>query len=142
MNSEVLPLLDKDRETCVRYVADDPTTQWDQEFSLSFCLAEGAPARISAITQSLHQFRPNYIHILRPKSYRDESFLRTDGVQFLPFDKASSAPAMPVESKSYTGLPDIDERVMMVGGSSPSRRRKNIHFEFSSEGTSSTSTRS
>ncbi len=43
---------------------------------VSLTLAEGAPARVSAITQSLHQFRPSYVHILRPKSYRDEEFLR------------------------------------------------------------------
>ncbi|CAD7962598.1 unnamed protein product, partial [Amoebophrya sp. A25] len=85
MNNECLPWLDRDRTDCVRHFQDDSSREWSQEFCVSFILAEGAPARVSAITQSLHQFRPNYIHILRPKSYRDEDFLRADGVQVLPF---------------------------------------------------------
>jgi len=111
MNNEFLPHLDKDREMCVQYFGEG----WKGEYSLSFILAEGAPARISAITQALHQFRPSYIHVLRPKSYRDENFLRLDGVQFLPWDEASVAPAITVKpSQRYTGIREIDMRIGLL----------------------------
>ncbi|CAD7958841.1 unnamed protein product [Amoebophrya sp. A120] len=105
MNNECLPYLDSDRQQCVQYFQKHfPHRDWAQEFAVSFILAEGAPARVSAITQSLHQFRPNYVHILRPKSYRDEPFLRADGVQALPFDKASVAPAIPINGHFVSSL--------------------------------------
>jgi len=111
LNREFLPLVDQDREEAVEAFGDG----WETEFSLNFILAEGAPARISAITQSLHQFRPSYIHVLRPKSYRDEGFLRLDGVQYLPWDSASVNPAMTVrKGERFTGLPEVDARIELL----------------------------
>ncbi len=112
MNNHVLPYLDQDRETCVAAYGED----WLAEFNVTLTLAEGAPARVAAVTQSLYLFRPHFIHILRPKSYQDYGYLRTDNVQWIRSDRASLLPPMNVikNKPQYTGHKKIDERVNLL----------------------------
>ena len=58
----MLPRLDTDRDSCVKNYGED---DWSQNFRVTVTLAEGAPARVSAINQSLFTFKPDYIHIIQ-----------------------------------------------------------------------------
>lgn len=108
VNQEVLPKVDEAREKCLGIYREG----WSRFFHVTTTLAEGAPARVSAITQGLHHFRPDYIHILRPKAFMRHDVLFSDGVEFLNFEAASALPPVPVTSSNLMGstVQDSDVR--------------------------------
>eukprot|EP00397_Hematodinium_sp_SG-2012_P016630 GEMP01016975.1.p1 GENE.GEMP01016975.1~~GEMP01016975.1.p1 ORF type:complete len:615 (+),score=74.62 GEMP01016975.1:273-2117(+) len=110
VNSELLPKMDADRSNCQQRYGDD----WEQAFSVTLTLAEGAPARMSAISQGLQFMRPNYIHILRPKSFNSEPMLREDGVQFLSFAQVSTVAPISIGSRCFTGEDQLDSWIRLT----------------------------
>mmetsp|Transcript_122375 Transcript_122375/g.280402 ORF Transcript_122375/g.280402 Transcript_122375/m.280402 type:complete len:461 (-) Transcript_122375:398-1780(-) len=90
VNQFLLPKVDDARELAVQ----EYRSAWSGLFHVTTTLAEGAPARVSAITQSLIPFRPAYIHILRPKTFAEKGVLFEDGVEFLNFEAASAVPSV------------------------------------------------
>lgn len=110
INEELMPKIDSDRQSCQQTYGED----WETYFSITLTLAEGAPARISAICQGLQFMRPNYIHIFRPKSFNDEPLLREDGVKFLTFAQASTTAPIPIRSNCFTGETTLDIGIRLV----------------------------
>lgn len=107
VTQEVLPKIDAAREKCL----DSYKSGWSRFFRVTTTLAEGAPARVSAITQGLHHFRPDYIHILRPKAFLHHQVLFSDGVDFVNFEAASTLPAISLQASNFSScLQDADIR--------------------------------
>ena len=127
VNMNMLPKLDAARDACLAHYGEEA---WAANFHITVTLAEGAPARVAAINQSLFTFKPDYIHILRPKTFLEqEGKLYKNGVQFLAFNRASTMPAISVtnEDSWFTGNPDIDANIRPLVREMIQHRQQLLH---------------
>ena len=127
VNMNMLPKLDAARDACLAHYGEE---SWAANFHITVTLAEGAPARVAAINQSLFTFKPDYIHILRPKTFLEqEGKLHKNGVQFLAFNRASTMPAISVtnEDSWFTGNPDIDVNIRPLVREMIQHRQQLLH---------------
>lgn len=74
-------------------------------------LTDGSPARISALNAGLREFRPDYLHVLQPKSFFYSHVVSTANIYFASFDKIDVRPPMP-RSKLPSRVRDlVDEMI-------------------------------
>ena len=64
VKEQVLPIIEAKRAEVVTSHGD----QWPSNLKVTVCLADGAPARISAINAAMRSYRPDYLHVWRTKT--------------------------------------------------------------------------
>ena len=60
VKEQVLPVIEARRTEVVQSHGD----QWSQRLKVTVCLADGAPARISALHAATRSYRPDYLHVV------------------------------------------------------------------------------
>ena len=88
VKEQVLPVVDAYRTEALAQHGED----WAKRLHLTISLADGAPARISALNASLRSYRPDYLHIWRMKTYWDSQVLCEEDVEFHSFKKLEMRP--------------------------------------------------
>ena len=76
---QVLPVIDAERSLALRAFGED----WPKKLNVTMCLADGPPARISALNTSLRSYRPGYLHVWRLKTFWDERVISEEDVTSL-----------------------------------------------------------
>jgi cytidine deaminase len=108
VKEQVLPVLEAKRAEVVASHDD----QWAQNLKVTVCLADGAPARISALHAAMRSYRPDYLHVWRTKTFWDTGMLSEDDVEPHTFKKLEMRPAvhrLQLTSAEEKGL--VDEMV-------------------------------
>ena len=88
VKEQVLPVVDSYRTEALAQHGED----WAKQLHVTISLADGAPARISALNASLRSYRPDYLHIWRMKTYWDSQVLCEEDVEFHSFRKLETRP--------------------------------------------------
>ena len=78
---------------------------WASNLHVTVCLADGAPARISALNASMRSYRPDYLHVWRTKTFWDTQALSEEDVESHTFSKLEMRPAT-----HRTQLPEKQEK--------------------------------
>jgi hypothetical protein len=91
VKSEVLPVIDAQRAVALRHYGE----HWPKNLHVTMCLADGPPARISALNASLRSYRPGYLHVWRLKTFWDERMVSEEDVEFHTFKKLEMRPPVP-----------------------------------------------
>jgi len=68
---QVLPIVETQRSKAVSMHGES----WHRKMHVTLSLADGAPARISAINASLRSYQPSYLHVWKLKTYWDEGVI-------------------------------------------------------------------
>ena len=68
--------------------------EWSQQLKVTVCLADGAPARISALNAACRSYRPDYLHVWRTKTFWDTQTLSEEDVESHAFKKLEMRPAV------------------------------------------------
>ena len=68
VKEKVLPVVEAERTRAVELHGDT----WKRNLNVTLTLADGAPARISALNASLRAYAPSYLHVWKLKTYWDE----------------------------------------------------------------------
>ena len=89
IKQQVLPVIEAKRNEVVARHGDG----WAKRLKVTIALADGAPARISAINASMRSYRPDYLHFWRTKTFWDERVLSEEDVEFHTFKKLEMRPA-------------------------------------------------
>jgi cytidine deaminase len=108
VKEQVLPVLEAKRAEVVASHDD----QWAQNLKVTVCLADGAPARISALHAAMRSYRPDYLHVWRTKTFWDTGMLSEEDVEPHTFKKLEMRPAvhrLQLTSAEEKGL--VDEMV-------------------------------
>ena len=90
VKEQVLPVLEAKRAEVVASHDD----QWAQNLKVTVCLADGAPARISALHAAMRSYRPDYLHVWRTKTFWDTGMLSEEDVEPHTFKKLEMRPAV------------------------------------------------
>lgn len=85
VKQQVLPVIESKRRRVVQEHGED----WGKRLHVTLSLADGAPARISALNASMRSYRPDYLHIWRTKTFWDEQLLSAE----VPADHAIPQPS-------------------------------------------------
>ena len=67
VKEQIIPVLEAKRTE----VVGDHKEEWSQQLKVTVCLADGAPARISALNAACRSYRPDYLHVWRTKTFWD-----------------------------------------------------------------------
>jgi cytidine deaminase len=67
---------------------------WVDFFHMFISLTDGSPARIAALNAGLREFRPDYLHVLQPKSFFYSNRVNSRNICYEPFEKIDVRPAM------------------------------------------------
>jgi len=89
VKEQVLPVIEAKRAQVVASHGD----QWSNNLKLTVCLADGAPARISALNAAMRSYRPDYLHVWRTKTFWDTTMLSEEDVESHTFKKLEMRPA-------------------------------------------------
>ena len=107
VKEQVLPVVEAKRAEVVSAHGD----QWAHFLKVTVCLADGAPARISAVNAAMRSYRPDYLHVWRTKTFWDTRMLSEEDVESHTFKKLEMRPAT---HRSQLGPDDkglVDEMV-------------------------------
>lgn len=74
---QVLPVIEERRSEVVSMHRGE----WSKNLKVTVCLADGAPARISAINAACRSYRPDYLHVWRTKTFWDTQMLSEEDVE-------------------------------------------------------------
>ena len=85
---------------------------------MTISLCGGPPARLWAINAGLRRFRPNYLHLYELKSFWYEKVLNDQDMDFHPFSKIETHPALALEQYDDSMHPYV--RQCRVGCGQPS----------------------
>ena len=80
-------------EACRADVVADHRDEWSSHLKVTVCLADGAPARISALNAATRSYRPDYLHVWRTKTFWDTQTLSEEDVESHTFKKLEMRPA-------------------------------------------------
>ena len=86
----VLPVIDRQRALALHTFGES----WPDNLHVTLCLADGPPARISALNTSLRSYRPDYLHVWRLKTFWDERVVSEEDVEFHTFHTLEMRPPM------------------------------------------------
>ena len=75
-------------------LADALEDDWTDFFHMFISLTDGSPARIAALNAGLREFRPDYLHVLQPKSFFYSNRIESENLCYEPFEKIDVRPAM------------------------------------------------
>jgi len=89
VKEQVLPVIEAKRSEVVAAHGDE----WSSRLKITVCLADGAPARISALNAAMRSYRPDYIHVWRYKTFWDTQMLSEEDVESHTFKKLEMRPA-------------------------------------------------
>lgn len=89
VKEQVLPVIEAKRSD----VVTDHGDEWSSRLKVTVCLADGAPARISALNAAMRSYRPDYIHVWRYKTFWDTQMLSEEDVESHTFKKLEMRPA-------------------------------------------------
>ena len=67
---------------------------WVDFFHMFISLTDGSPARIAALNAGLREFRPDYLHVLQPKSFFYSNRIESGNLCYEPFERIDVRPAM------------------------------------------------
>jgi cytidine deaminase len=90
VKEQVLPAIEARRAEVVASHGDT----WSSNLKITVSLADGAPARISAINAAMRSYRPDYLHVWRMKTFWDTRTLSEEDVEWHSFKKLEMRPAM------------------------------------------------
>ena len=107
VKEQVLPVVEARRTQVVASHGGE----WQSHLKVTVCLADGAPARISAIQSAMRSYRPDFLHVWRYKTFWDTETLSEEDVESHTFKKLEMRPAshrsqLPINEK---GL--VDEMI-------------------------------
>jgi hypothetical protein len=83
VKEQVLPIIESKRTDVVA----DHHEHWTRHLKVTVCLADGAPARISALNAACRSYRPDYLHVWRTKTFWDTQTLCEEDVESHTFKK-------------------------------------------------------
>ena len=89
VKEQVLPVVEAKRTQVVAMHGDN----WQKNLKVTVCLADGAPARISAIQSAMRSYRPDFLHVWRFKTFWDTEILSEEDVESHTFKKLEMRPA-------------------------------------------------
>jgi len=89
VKEQVLPIIESKRTDVVA----DHHEHWTRHLKVTVCLADGAPARISALNAACRSYRPDYLHVWRTKTFWDTQTLCEEDVESHTFKKLEMRPA-------------------------------------------------
>jgi hypothetical protein len=89
VKEQVLPVIEAKRSDVVATHGEN----WSERLKLTVCLADGAPARISALHAATRAYRPDYLHVWRTKTFWDTGTLCEEDVESHTFKKIEMRPA-------------------------------------------------
>lgn len=90
VKEQVLPVVEAKRAQVVAAHGDE----WTSKLKVTVCLADGAPARISALNAAMRSYRPDYLHLWRTKTFWDTRTLSEEDVESHAFKKLEMRPAI------------------------------------------------
>lgn len=90
VKEQVLPIIEAKRAEVVSMHRGE----WSSRLKVTVCLADGAPARISAINAAMRSYRPDYLHVWRTKTFWDTGCLSEEDVESHTFKKLEMRPAI------------------------------------------------
>ena len=108
VKKQVLPIVEAKRHEMVQAHGDG----WASHLRVTVCLADGAPARISALHAAMRSYRPDYLHVWRTKTFWDTELLSEEDVESHTFKKLEMRPPQhrsQLPSTAEKGL--VDEMV-------------------------------
>ena len=108
VKEQVLPVVESRRREVVATHGQD----WHSHLKVTVCLADGAPARISAIQSAMRSYRPDFLHVWRHKTFWDTQALSEEDVESHTFKKLEMRPAVhrsALRKEDYKGL--VDEMI-------------------------------
>ena len=124
VKEQVLPVVDSYRTEALAQHGED----WAKQLHLTISLADGAPARISALNASLRSYRPDYLHIWRMKTYWDSQVLCEEDVEFHSFKCARRQPRRVRARALRTARRDGALEMMRRPSTAPSCRRRSARW--------------
>ena len=89
VKEQVLPVIEARRTD----VVTSHKEEWPSHLKVTVCLADGAPARISALNAACRSYRPDYLHVWRTKTFWDTQMLSEEDVESHTFKKLEMRPA-------------------------------------------------
>ena len=90
VKEQVLPVIEARRTEVVSAHREE----WTHNLKVTVCLADGAPARISALHAACRSYRPDYLHVWRTKTFWDTQMLSEQDVESHTFKKLEMRPAL------------------------------------------------
>jgi len=84
---------------------------WKDFFHLCISLTDGSPARIAALNAGLREFRPDYLHVLSPKSFFYSHLLDSSNVSFEFFEQIEVRPPQDKASLSVSVQLLVDKMI-------------------------------
>ena len=103
VKEQVLPVVEGRRKEVVASHGEN----WHSHLKVTVCLADGAPARISAIQSAMRSYRPDFLHVWRYKTFWDTEMLSEEDVESHTFKKLEMRPAShksSLQKDEYKGL--------------------------------------
>eukprot|EP00940_MAST-03C_sp_MAST-3C-sp2_P003479 g3479.t1 len=103
---------------------------WTDFLHVCISLTDGSPARIAALNSGLREFRPDYLHILQPKSFFHSHEVDTENVCFESFAQVELRPPVSRDKLPKMAQSVVAEMTALLGQYDRDAARRNEISSF------------